>query len=182
MGETQVKLVTEDEFLELPESVERIELIDGEVVVSPSPSFWHQEILGRLVFALRNWARQQARPVTVGQAPLDVRFGTGRILQPDAFVLLSSLSPSQTGPLDRVPEICIEVLSGNRSYDRLAKRLIYAEAGVHEYWIVDPNGSVERWVEGLTRPVVVAHRLTSELLPGLAIELGELFERPPAAE
>src|SRR5690242_7636683 len=48
--------VTEAEFLGLPESVERIELIDGEVIVSPSPQFWHQEVLGRLVFALRQWA------------------------------------------------------------------------------------------------------------------------------
>jgi hypothetical protein len=37
--------VSEKEFLDLPESTDKIELVDGEVVVSPSPTYWHQEIL-----------------------------------------------------------------------------------------------------------------------------------------
>src|SRR5687767_12298865 len=84
MGSVAVqRLVTEKEFLSLPETTDKIELVDGEVIVSPSPSYWHQEILGRLVLALRSWAGRQRKQITVGQAPLDVRFGRNRILQPD---------------------------------------------------------------------------------------------------
>src|SRR5438093_12956488 len=72
-------LVSEAEFLRLPESTAKIELLDGEVVVSPSPSYGHQEIVGRIVVALRAWAGRRKRPITVGQAPLDVRFAPGRI-------------------------------------------------------------------------------------------------------
>ena len=89
-------LVTEPEFLALPETNDKIELVDGEVIVSPSPSYWHQELLARVVTALRTWAARQPMPVTVGQAPLDVRFAPNRILQPDAFVIF--------GPLDAMHE------------------------------------------------------------------------------
>ena len=106
-------LVSEAEFLSLPESLERIELIDGEVIVAPSPIFWHQEVLARLFVSLRTWA--EGRPdLTIAQAPLDVRFGPNRILQPDAMVFLSRLERTQAGPVDRIPEICVEVLSTNR--------------------------------------------------------------------
>ena len=95
-------LVSEAEFLALPESTDKVELLDGEVIVSPSPTFWHQEILRRLVLSLGHWAMQAGAKVTMGQAPLDVRFQHGRILQPDAFVILGVVPRDQAGPLSRV--------------------------------------------------------------------------------
>lgn len=175
MTVSEARLVTEEEFLELPETLERIELVDGEVIVSPSPSFWHQEVLARLVFELRQWAACQSTPITVGQAPLDIHFGANRILQPDAFVIFAKLEPEQATPLAVVPDLCIEVLSRNRSYDRLAKRILYAEAGVKEYWIVDLLGSVEQWTEALTQREQLQSHLTSTLLPGFALDLDRLF-------
>jgi Uma2 family endonuclease len=119
MSESSARsLVSEAEFLRLPESVDRIELIDGEVIVSPSPSYWHQEILGRILVALRGWAAGQPGPVVIGQSPLDVRFAPGRILQPDAFVILGhAIARDHEGPIDRVPDLCVEVLSTDRAYD-----------------------------------------------------------------
>lgn len=167
-------LVSEAEFLALPESTRRVELIDGEVVVPPSPSFWHQEVLGRLVSSLRRWAR--GREVTVAQAPLDVRFGPDRILQPDAMVFLHALDRDAPTPVDVVPELCIEVLSTDRAYDRVTKRFIYAEAGVAEYWIVDAGRGVERRDgPGLARIEVVTNELTTPLLPGLAVDVAALL-------
>lgn len=169
-------LVTESEFLDLPESNQQIELVDGEVVETPSPSFRHQEVLCRVVVALRTWVAASRAQASVVQAPLDVRFAAGRILQPDAMVFLQALSPDIETPLDRVPEICIEVLSHNRTYDRVTKRYLYAEAGVQEYWIVDPAGACERRSgSGLGELEVVQQRLASPLLPGFGLELVELF-------
>ena len=116
--------MSEEEFLRLPESKDRIELLDGEVVVGPTPTYWRQEVLTRIVFALRAWARRQKPAVTVAQSPLDVRFGPARILQPDAFVLLSTVPRTHKGPIDRIPELCIEILSRDRVYDRVTKRLV----------------------------------------------------------
>ena len=171
-------LVSEPEFLALPESVDKVELIDGEVIVSPSPTYWHQEILARIVQALRAWNATVDEPVTVGMSPLDVRFGPDRILQPDAFVLLAHVSADHDGPIDRVPELCIEVVSKDRIYDRVTKRYLYAAAGVREYWIVELSGAVERRSgEVLTDAEVVSDRLTSPLLAGFELDLSELFAR-----
>ncbi len=169
-------LVTEDEFLSLPESNQKQELVDGEVIVAPSPTWWHQEVLSRIVELLRAWAARQDTPCTIGQAPVDIRFAPGRVLQPDAFVLLSAVDRDHQGPLDRVPELCIEVLSANRMYDRITKRVIYAESGVTEYWIVDPAGSLERWSgPGLTQHESVDGMLATDMLPGFELAVSALF-------
>ncbi|HXT97573.1 MAG TPA: Uma2 family endonuclease [Polyangia bacterium] len=168
--------VSEAEFLSLPESNQKAELVDGEVIVSPSPSYWHQEVLARIVGALREWARGHTDPCTVAQAPLEVRFGSGRILQPDAMVFFARIPRDQAGPIDRIPEICIEVLSSDRAYDRITKRLLYAAAGVQEYWVVDPNAFVERWTgPSLTREELLRDALTTERLPGFSLDLPRLF-------
>jgi Uma2 family endonuclease len=146
------------------------------VIVSPSPTIWHQEILGRMITALRNWAAARGPEVMVAHAPLDVRFAADRILQPDAMVFLHRLDIKGQGPVDRVPEICIEVLSSDRAYDRITKRFVYGAAGVTEYWIVEPAGLIERWDgPGLARAALVTDRLTSPLLPGFVLDLPALF-------
>ena len=166
-------LVSEAEFLALPETTQRVELVDGEVVVAPSPSLRHQEVLARLVQALRGWAR--GRDASVVQAPMDVRFGPDRILQPDAMVFLQRLSLDVETPLAVIPELCIEVLSTNRAYDRVTKRFLYGEAGVSEYWLVEPSGLVERRTgSGLSSSEEVTGKLSSSLLPGFELDLSEL--------
>jgi Uma2 family endonuclease len=177
MGKMAVRpLVTEQQFLALPETTDKVELLDGEVIVSPSPSYWHQEILRRLVLALGTWATRQKRAVTIGQAPLDVRFGRNRILQPDAFVLFAEVAPDHEGPIDTVPALCIEVLSSNRIHDRVTKRLLYAAAGVKEYWTVDPVGLIERWTAAdLSRGKDISTVLTTPLLPRFRLDVRRLF-------
>ncbi|HVS16850.1 MAG TPA: Uma2 family endonuclease [Thermoanaerobaculia bacterium] len=171
-------LVSEEEFLALPETMDRLELVDGEVIVSPSPSPWHQELLSRIVYHLRAWQQSGSQPVFIGLAPLDVRFATGRILQPDAFVCLEEISFDLEGPLNRIPELCVEVLSTNRAYDRLTKRLVYAASGVLELWLIEPSGSIERWSgQGLNEAEVLTKNLETPLLPGFELELEHLFER-----
>jgi len=126
--------------------------------------------------ALRNWAASQPRSVTVGQAPMDIRFAPGRILQPDAFVILEPVELRHAGPIERVPELCIEVLSMNRVYDRVTKRAVYADAGVREYWVIEAARYVERWTgPRLTQREEVEGALTSPLLPGFELNVEELF-------
>jgi Uma2 family endonuclease len=171
-------LVTEEEFLRLPESMTKIELVDGEVVMAPSPDYWHQELLTRIVATLRGWAHRRKHPITVAQSPLDVRFARGRILQPDAFVLFADVPASHRGPIDRIPELCIEVLSSDRVHDRVTKRLIYGMAGVKELWIVEPAGVVERWSgQALAESEELRERVTTPLLPGFRLDLRTLFAR-----
>jgi Uma2 family endonuclease len=165
--------VSEAEFLSWPESTGRIELIDGLVVRRPAASFGHQKVLMRLVRRLEDWA--DGRPVTVGQSPCDVRFGNNRILQPDAFVIFEPTRLSHRGPITRIPELCIEVLSQDERYDRVTKRRIYAEAGVRELWLVDIAGVVERWTgEGLESMETIATTLRTPLLDGFELDVQAL--------
>jgi Uma2 family endonuclease len=99
-------------------------------------------------------------------------------VQPDAFVLLADLPLTAEGPLDVVPEICIEVLSARRSYDRITKRLIYAEAGVRELWTVGTEGSFELWRGphlGELTTLGAADVVTTPLLPGFQLPLVDVF-------
>ncbi|MES2639780.1 MAG: Uma2 family endonuclease [Myxococcota bacterium] len=167
-------LVTEEEFLELPESHEHIELLDGEIVLSPAPTSVHQILVGQLHVELELWARQH-RPAFVGLSPFDVRIAPGRVVQPDVFVLLDGL-PSRRGVFHGVPDLTVEVLSDDRRYDRLAKRLVYGEAGVKEYWIVDRRRSLIEVVRGFETVAEVEDRLTSELLPGFTLDVQAMFD------
>lgn len=174
MSSVAPKLVTEEEFLSLPESADKLELLDGEVILSPSPTYRHQLVLRRVVRALEDWAAGQARETTLGMPPLDVRFAPGRILQPDAFLAFAATADDHEGPLAIIPELCVEVLSSNRSYDRMTKRLVYAEAGVQELWTVSIDGQVERWCgERLSECELLDRPIVSPLLPGFELDLSE---------
>ena len=94
------------------------------------------------------------------------------------MVFLRALPDDVETPLDLVPALCIEVLSSNRAHDRVTKRYLYAEAGVKEYWIVDPAGVVERRCgDGLSEVELIEAQLESELLPGFSLDLRKLFAR-----
>lgn len=111
----------------------------------------------------------------MGLAPLDVRFGADRILQPDAFVLFELVAAAQEGPIQSIPSLCIEALLSNRAYDRLTKRFAYAAVGVSELWTVEPVGHIERWTgSGLSQSELLTQRLHSPLLPGFELDLAEL--------
>lgn len=166
----QRSTVTEQEFLALPETTDRVELLDGEVFVSPSPSRRHQRVLLDLVAALHTWSRAHP-PTAIGLAPQDVRFGPSRILQPDAFVVLAGLADDVSGPIDVVPDVVIEVLSGRRSVDRITKRVVYAEASVPEYWVVDPEEARVEIHHGLVLARVEEEAVTSTRLPGFSLPL-----------
>lgn len=171
-------LVSEAEFLARAPSMTRVELVDGEVIVSPSPTVWHQTLLVRVVHALLAWAEDRPGPVFVGQSPLDVRFAPGRILQPDAFVVLGEVALDQEGPLEQIPALCVEVLSQDRVYDRVTKRGLYAAAGVREFWVVEPSGLVERWSGSrLDQSEEHTEALVTALLPGFRLDLTRLFHR-----
>lgn len=168
--------VSEAEFLSWPESMMKIELIDGDVVRSPAASYGHQAVLKRIIRALDDWA--EGGGATVVQSPCDVRFGANRILQPDAFVVFQRIPIDTQGPLDIIPALCVEVLSRDTSYDRVTKRLLYAEAGVRELWTVCRTGYVERWWgAGLVQVETVTEFLATPLLPGFKLDVPALFRQ-----
>jgi Uma2 family endonuclease len=126
---------TADDLDSLPDDGNRYELVDGELLVTPSPTVRHQAVAGELAFLL-----QRARPggLRVLMAPMDVRFGPKRQVQPDVLVIRDEGLDAIR--IESVPLLVVEVLSpGTRSRDQVTKRRVYEQAGVPSYWIVDPK-------------------------------------------
>lgn len=124
---------TADDLDELPDDGNRYELVDGLLLVSPSPVERHQRALVELYVLLRHAAPPGLRAYV---APLDVRFTLRMQTQPDLLIV-------QDGPprekLERLPLLCVELLSpGTRRHDLVIKRRGYERQGVASYWIVDP--------------------------------------------
>jgi len=171
------------EFDRLPDDGERYEVIAGELVVTPSPGYSHQEIIGRLFVQMRPFVDAHRLGHLV-LSPFDVLFGEGDYLVPDLlFVRADRASIIRKRGVEGAPDLIVEVLSESTSFrDRGIKRERYAHYAVAEYWVVDPRLAriyVYRLLEDAERPTV----LTSGTLewrpvadgPTLALDVADLF-------
>lgn len=164
----------------LPDDGFRYELLDGELLVTPAPSWSHQAVLLALYDAVKPYVMASG---SLGCliAPAAVTFTQRRELQPDLFAF--PVTPGQR--VMRFEDVgrlvlAVEVVSPSTArVDRYRKRTVYHEEGVDEYWIVDPGaGLVERWRPGDVEPEVLLERLEWQPLPtqpALSIELQALF-------
>ncbi len=137
----QPKLYTEDDYYGLSEDV-RAELIDGELIYNQAaPSTTHQIILGELHTAINNYIKSKGGSCRVFPAPFAVRLQKNRetIVEPDISVICDRNKLTDQGCMG-APDWIIEIISpGNPSHDYIRKLNLYADAGVREYWIVDPR-------------------------------------------
>ena len=157
----------------------RYEYLDGEILVTPSPSAVHQRIVVLLAVLLDPFVRANE----IGQllvAPFDVRFGADRVVQPD--VLVRPASEVQSGRQDSARELrlAVEIVSpGSARYDRVDKRPRYQEERVEELWLIDPESElVERWRPDDERPEILAEKLAWQPAgcdASLSIDLVALF-------
>jgi Uma2 family endonuclease len=157
----------------------RCELIYGRFYLSPSPISLHQLVVLLLVKALDEIA------VSTGglalMAPLDVVLAEHSVVQPDVLYFTPEKRQRAANRVEGAPDLVVEVLSaGTARRDRGEKLRLYAEAGVREYWIVDP---VERQIEFLVnergRFVValpVDREYRSPALPELRLDLAALWD------
>lgn len=166
----------------LPETGPRYQLVDGDLIMSPAPSFWHQEVAARLFLEMRTFV-EQGRLGKVLFSPLDVILSDEDVLQPDiVFISTARKKIIVKEGLRGVPDLCVEVLSpSNRNLDVKTKRLIYARYRLPELWLVDPDRHwlrVFRLRDDPHRAVAVYRAkdtLTTRLLPGFALKLDKVF-------
>lgn len=182
---------TEDAYFALPDTNHLLELADGRLIVLDMPTLGHQRVVRDLARHMTAW-NDAARPGEVLFAPYPVRLKPGLIREPDVFFYLAEhrdrLAEQSGGP----PDLAIEVLSPSTRRTDLGDKLAeYAEAGVPEYWVVDPDAravEVYRLAEGRRGQYAPAHRytagqaLSSPLLPGFALPVEALFATAPAGD
>ena len=146
---------TYDEYARLPDDGNRYEVIDGEVLVTPAPSTDHQRMLLRLAKALDDYVVNEGFGVVFPD--VDVLFVTGQFLRPDLVVVARAAREGVTSRgIEAAPALMIEIMSpSSRSIDRVKKPRRYADYGVPEYWVVDPEERcvwVWRFAAGSTEP------------------------------
>jgi Uma2 family endonuclease len=166
---------------ELPETNLPTELWDGELVRSPAPSFFHQEIVDRFHDLLKSWVRQHRLGKT-GFAPLDMILTSRRVVQPDVFFVSNQRLGIVTDRLRGAPDLVAEVLSpDSRRRDRIDKRDLYEQHGVKEYWLVDPEAQtvevlfLERGEYELVGHWQPGESAASRLLKGFKVRVGDVF-------
>lgn len=180
-----VKFTYED-YCSLRYDDKRYEVIEGELLLTPSPRVIHQVVCQRIEDALtrHNDVYQQG---IVLHAPLDVVLSDVNIVQPDVlFISRNRTAIIGETNISGAPDFIVEVLSpGNKERDLKAKRSLYSRFGVQEYWIVDPDQrSVAQLVyqrDGLVTKAVVPEggEVASQIVPGFTLSLDGQFDFKP---
>ena len=133
--------LTADQYFQLGEDPPgvRLELIDGEIVVSPSPSPTHAKVVQRLFYLLETHNR--AHKLGDFYLDTDVVFEPFYARRPDiAFYGKAKLRKMTGDRLTLPPDLCIEVISpSNPDDDRINNFDMYQKHGVGHYWIIDPD-------------------------------------------
>ena len=129
---------SEEEYLVLTDHRTRlVEFTDGFLEALPMPTDKHQAILGLLYYLFLTHI--EPRGGTVRFSPLRVRIRPGKFREPDLLLLLASKDPRRQDRFWLGADLALEVVSeDNPERDLVEKRADYAEAGIREYWIVNP--------------------------------------------
>ena len=168
--------------------VERVELIRGRVFnMSPAPNLLHQKVsreISRILFVAFH-----QKPCQVFAAPFDVRLPVGKkkgeyttVVQPDLCIVCDANKLDEQGCIG-APDLAVEILSpGNSRREMRDKYQLYEEAGVREYWIVNPQEKVvlvyvlnEQGEYVGKAPVTEEDVLRSDQFAGLEIAMKEVF-------
>ncbi len=169
-----------------PDNGNRYEIIDGDLFVTKAPHWGHQEVAGNAYTALKNWSRQTGLGKTV-PAPGIIFTDADNVIPDVVWVSNERLAKilDNSGHLNAAPELVVEVMSPgkeNEKRDRQSKLKLYSAQGVREYWIFDwkeEKIEVYRREDGtlkLAKTLFKEDHLTSPLLPGFNVLVGELFE------
>lgn len=145
---------------DLPDDGNRYEVVYGELLVTPAPRFWHQEIIHRLHRALEDYLIRWPVGHAV-QSPADISWAPDVLVQPDLFVV--PLDQVRTMSWERMKDLLLvaEVLSPSSiRADRFTKRRLYQQLGVPLYWVVEAEQHfAEVWTPDAISPRIERDRL-----------------------
>jgi Uma2 family endonuclease len=181
MGTTTAKL-TYDDLQEIPPDRNRYELIEGELIVSPAPIPLHQIIVGNVFHHLLSFL-EGCQLGRVFIAPCDIVFGSSTVLEPDVFFISQArLHIIGEKYISGPPDLVVEVLSESTArVDRDTKTRVYAEYGVPECWLIEPQSKTVQIFRLRGSEYEIAEvlgfngTLTSPLLPGFSLPVSSLW-------
>ena len=158
------------------------ELIAGDLVMAPSPTFRHQQVSLRLSAAIFRHAEQHGGGEVVA-APMDVSLSEETTVQPDLIYVASErrkiISEQR---IHGAPDLIVEILSPSTAHRDIGiKKRLYEQHGVREYWTVDPESqaveihvNTESGFQQQAR-VVESGSAASTVIDGFRVDIAELF-------
>ena len=172
---------TIEDIYALPDG-QRAELIDGVIYDMAPPGRIHQKLIGELHFTIRNYIKSNGGDCEIYPAPFAVFVNKNNdtYVEPDISVICDKNKLDDRG-CDGAPDFIIEIVSpSSRKMDYSTKMLIYSNAGVREYWIVDPvkeRTTIYRFEEDVA-PVIIPFNQSIQvgIYNDLNINISELLE------
>ncbi len=175
------KVYTSEDYWNLPEG-ERAELIDGRLYAMAPPSRIHQRLVMELSGTIRDFIRSHHGNCQVYPSPFAVNLDADdrKWVEPDISVICDPNKLTDRG-CTGAPDLVFEIVSpASRKMDYSLKNTIYSEAGVREYWIVDPakeRVTVYHYEEDAA-PVIYSfsQEISVGIYQGLTIRIDDLID------
>jgi len=180
---TETQKYTYEDYSKLPEGAP-YQLINGELIMSPSPSTYHQKIAINITVILNKYVEKNKLGALLF-SPVDVYFNEYETYQPDIiFISKERKQIIKENRIEGAPDLVIEILSENNAYyDLKHKKNIYEKYGVKEYRIVDPiEKSVEIFENKGKKFVPLESKkekgeINSKMFKGLKIDTETIFKK-----
>jgi len=174
---------TVEDYLMLEEGAP-FQLINYDLIMSPSPIPAHQQLSAKIIQLLLNFLDSINDNGFLVSAPMDVKFDDGNVFQPDIlYIKESRVADLVKDRIEGAPDLIIEILSPYTAYyDLRQKKDVYEKYGVAEYIIIDPvqeNADMYKLTNGgysLHQKVLKTETLVSLIIPGFKLELSKLFK------
>ena len=179
----QTQRLTYEEYLKLPEMRARYDIVDGELIMSPSPTTEHQKVLRQLFRMLDRFVTEHQLGEVLF-APLDVLVQRTplRTRQPDLLFVSTERVAILAEIVDGAPDLVVEILSpSNTRADVEAKLADYSRIGVPECWLVSQEARTVEFLEIIDGAwqrsglFGLGDQVESNVLAGLAFAVEELF-------
>jgi Uma2 family endonuclease len=181
MSVPQEKIYTSEDYWNLPESF-RAELINGQIYNMAPPSRIHQKITVELCTIINNHIKSKNGTCQVYTSPFAVNLDANdkNWVEPDISVICDSSKLTDRG-CSGAPDLIIEILSpSSRKMDYITKNALYSDAGVKEYWIVDPRKeiTVVYYFEEDAAPTIYSFNspVSFKIFPELIVTISNLLE------
>lgn len=180
MALTQKKVYTIEDIYALPEG-QRAELIDGQMYMMAPPMRIHQKLVSQFTQVIGQYIRSHYGDCEVYPAPFAVFLNEDdqNYIEPDISVICDKNKLTDKG-CNGAPDLIVEIVSpSSRKMDYIIKNGKYAEAGVREYWIIDPEKEriTVYYYEKDAAPVIYpfADSFESAVFPGLQVTVATLL-------
>jgi Uma2 family endonuclease len=171
---------SEEEYLAL-DTNHLIEFSHGQLEVLPMPTFSHQRLVAFLYRSLLGFVEERALGVVMF-APLRIQLWSGKYREPDIVFMAAEHADRLGEQFWRGADLVMEVVSpDDPRRETVTKRREYAQAGIPEYWIVDPAGAsitvltLRGQEYALHGEFVAGETATSVLLDRFTVEVSSVF-------